>query len=152
MDDPGQGKSSFSYPTEVSMFSQVLSNFNVWALTLLRIVTGFLFWQHGARKMFGLLGGETVDFLTLRWFAGLLEFFGGILIGVGLFTRPVAFLLSGEMAFAYFISHFPRGFWPIENNGELSILFCFIYLYLATVGGGKLALDSLVFSKDSSEE
>ena len=134
------------------MFSRVFGRFDVWALTLLRIVTGFLFWQHGARKLFGLLGGETVDFLTLRWFAGVLEFFGGLAVGVGLFTVPVAFLLSGEMAFAYFISHAPGGFWPIQNNGERAILFCFIFLYLATVGGGRLTLDGLFFSRDSGEE
>ena len=105
------------------MFSRVFGKFDVWALTLLRVVTGFLFWQHGAGKLFGLLGGDTVEFLTLRWFAGVLEFFGGLAVGVGLFTVPVAFLLSGEMAFAYFISHAPGGFWPIQNNGERAILF-----------------------------
>ena len=134
------------------MFSRVFGRFDVWTLTLLRIVTGFLFCQHGAQKLFGLLGGETVDFLTLRWFAGVLEFFGGLAVGVGMFTSPVAFLLSGEMAFAYFISHAPQGFWPVQNNGERAILFCFIFLYLATVGGGRLTLDGLFFSKDSGEE
>ncbi len=134
------------------MFSRVFGRFDVWALTLLRVVTGFLFWQHGAGKLFGLLGGDTVEFLTLRWFAGVLEFFGGLAVGVGLFTVPVAFLLSGEMAFAYFISHAPGGFWPIQNNGERAILFCFIFLYLATVGGGRLTLDGLFFSRDSGEE
>ena len=134
------------------MFSRVFGRFDVWALTLLRVVTGFLFWQHGAGKLFGLLGGDTVEFLTLRWFAGVLEFFGGLAVGVGLFTVPVAFLLSGEMAFAYFISHAPGGFWPIQNNGERAILFCFIFFYLATVGGGRLTLDGLFFSRDSGEE
>ena len=71
------------------MFSRVFGRFDVWALTLLRIVTGFLFWQHGARKLFGLLGGETVDFLTLRWFAGVLEFFGGLAVGVSILHRYI---------------------------------------------------------------
>ncbi|MBI4455255.1 MAG: DoxX family protein [Acidobacteria bacterium] len=131
------------------MFTQVLSKWNVVALTLLRIVTGFLFWQHGAQKMFGVLGGRAVEFPQLVWFAGVLEFYGGIAIALGLFTRPVAFVLAGEMACAYFISHFPRGFWPIQNQGERAALFCFIYLLLATTGGGRLELSSLFAKKRS---
>ncbi len=102
------------------MFMKILDSYHVWALTLLRIVTAFLFWQHGLQKLFGVLEREAVQFPHLLWFAGVLEFFGPIFVGFGLFTRPVAFLLSGEMAFAYFINHFPRGFWPVLNQGDIA--------------------------------
>ena len=126
---------------------QLLKGPKVWALTLLRIVTAFVFWEHGLQKLFGLLGREAVSFPSLMWFAGVCEFFGPLFIGFGLFTRPVAFLLSGEMAVAYFLDHFSRGFWPILNGGERAILFCFIYLFVATAGPGRLALDNLLFKK-----
>jgi putative oxidoreductase len=76
------------------------------------------------------------------WFAGFLETFGGLLLLVGLFTRPVAFLLSGEMAFAYFIGHAPQGFWPVLNQGHPAVLFCFLFLYLSAAGGGPWSLDA----------
>ena len=114
------------------------------ALSLLRAVAGFLFLQHGAQKLFGALGGEAVELATLRGLAGVLEFFGGLLIMAGLFTRPVAFLLSGQMAVAYFMAHAPQGFWPIINRGELSALYSFLFLYLAAVGGGDYSLDRLL--------
>ena len=79
--------------------------------------------------------------------AGMLEFFGGLLLLLGLFTRPVAFLLAGEMAVAYFTAHFPRGFWPLANNGEAAVLFCFAYLYLSAAGGGPISLDRLLRRK-----
>ena len=134
------------------MLMKILDSFHVWTLTLLRIVTAFLFWQHGLQKLFGVLEREAVQFPQLLWFAGVLEFFGPIFVGFGLFTRPVAFLLSGEMAFAYFINHFPRGFWPVLNQGERAILFCFIYLLLATAGPGKLALDNLLFGRSAEAD
>ena len=122
------------------------------ALTLLRVMTAFLFWQFGVRKLFGWLGGRAVEGFSLRLVAGVLEAFGGPLIALGAFTRPLAFLLSGEMAFAYWMSHFPRGtgFWPIENGGEASVLFCFIYLFLVTAGPGPLSLDGLFAKKKSA--
>jgi len=134
------------------MFMKILDSCHVWALTVLRMVTAFLFWQHGAQKLFGWFESGPVDFLELRWFAGVLEFFGPLFIGFGLFTRPVAFLLSGEMAFAYFLNHFPRGFWPVLNQGERALLFCFIYLLLATAGPGKLALDNLLFRRSAEAD
>ena len=134
------------------MFMKILDSCHVWALTFLRIVTAFLFWQHGLQKLFGVLEREAVQFPQLLWFAGVLEFFGPIFVGFGLFTRPVAFLLSGEMAFAYFFNHFPRGFWPVLNQGERAILFCFIYLLLATAGPGKLALDNLLFRRSAEAD
>jgi len=116
----------------------------------LRVVTGLLFMQHGVQKMFGLLidpsrgpwTGAPAMFSQF-WFAGVLEVFGGALIVLGLFTRPVAFLLSGEMAVAYFQAHFPRSFWPILNGGEAVVLFCFIYLHLFAVGAGPWSIDAL---------
>ncbi len=134
------------------MFMKILDSFHVWALTLLRIVTAFLFWQHGAQKLFGWFESGPVDFLELRWFAGVLEFFGSLFIGFGLFTRPVAFLLAGEMACAYFLSHFPRGYWPVPNGGERAVLYCFIYLLLVANGPGRLALDNLLFRKIEEPE
>ena len=110
--------------------------------SLLRIVAGLLFAQHGAQKLFGWFGGDQVaNVASMMGIAGVLEFFGGILIILGLFTRPVAFLLSGEMAAAYFMAHFPRGFWPISNGGEAAVLYCFIFLYFAATGAGRLSLD-----------
>ena len=117
------------------------------AHNLLRIVTGLMFWQHGARKLFGWLTENPPVESWFAWpmgFAGILEFFGGILIMLGLFTRPVAFLLCGQMAVAYFWRHLPRGFWPIENGGEPAVLFCFIFLYLWTVGAGRWSLDGML--------
>jgi putative oxidoreductase len=112
---------------------------------LLRLVTGLMFWQHGAQKLFGWLDGRQVQDLTsLMGLAGVLEFFGGLLIILGLFTRPVAFILSGEMAFAYFMSHAPRALWPIQNRGEAAVLFCFIFLLFAAHGAGRYSLDSLI--------
>lgn len=117
-------------------------------LSLLRIVGGFLFWQHGAQKLFGWFGGDTVELMSLMGLAGVLEFFGGVLIVLGLFTRPVAFVLSGEMATAYFMAHFPRAFMPIENGGEAAAFFCFLFLFLAAAGGGPYALDALMRGSD----
>jgi len=119
------------------------------ALSLLRIVAGFSFSLHGFQKLFGALGGlggegGTAAFGSLIWFAGVLECFGGLLILLGLLTRPVAFLLCGQMAVAYFTSHSPRGFWPLLNGGELAVLYCFIFLYLTIAGPGCFSLDHLI--------
>jgi putative oxidoreductase len=120
------------------------------AHSLLRVVTGALFMQHGLQKLFGLLvspdrpwHGAPPTFSQL-WFAGVLEVFGGALIALGLLARPVAFLLSGEMAVAYFQVHFRRSFWPILNGGEVVVLYCFIYLYLFASGAGPYSLDALL--------
>jgi len=119
-------------------------NWQGYARSIMRIVIGFLFTQHGCQKLFGMfggLGGHAAPMWSELWVAGVLETFGGALIVLGLFTRPVAFLLCGEMAAAFFRQHFPRGFWPIRNGGELAVLYCFVYLYLAAAGGGPLSLD-----------
>lgn len=120
-------------------------------LSVLRIITGFLLVAHGAQKLFGFKapppppGTPPMQFslLSLMGVAGVLEFFGGLLILLGLFTRPTAFILSGLMAVAYFMAHAPGGFWPIENHGELAVLYCFVFLYLAAAGGGEWSIDSL---------
>ena len=114
--------------------------------SLLRIVAAFLFIAPGTTILFAFptgmpRGGTAVPF-TQVWFGGVLEAFGGALLLVGLFTRPVAFLLAGEMAVAYFQFHAPRGFWPILNDGTPAVLFCFVWLYLSAAGGGPWSLDA----------
>ena len=121
---------------------------STWAsrlLSVLRIVAAFLFMAHGAQKLFAVLGrDEAVELASRMGLAGALEFFGGGLLLIGLFTRPVAFVLAGQMAFAYWLAHAPRGFWPIQNGGELAALYCFLYLYISANGGGKLSVDGLL--------
>ena len=127
-----------------------LARFKDHTLTALRIMAGFMFMLHGAQKLFGFLlreGGSTAELFSLTGFAGVLEFFGVLAILLGLFTQPVAFVLSGQMAVAYFMAHFPRSFWPIENRGELAVLYCFVFLFLATSGGGKCSLDQPIRKK-----
>ena len=112
-------------------------------LSVLRIVTAFLFVEHGTQKWlaFPVPRSSPTVFWSLSGAAGLLELVGGLLLLFGLFTRPVAFVLSGLMAFAYFIAHAPQGFWLIVNRGELAVLYCFVFLYLAIAGGGPWSLD-----------
>jgi putative oxidoreductase len=113
------------------------------AYAALRIVAGFLFTFHGVQKIFGLVGGTAVEPMSRFGAAGFIELIGGVLIAVGLFTSPAAFIASGEMAFAYFLAHQPKGTWPIQNAGELAVLYCFLFLYIATRGGGLASIDSL---------
>ena len=118
-------------------------------LSVLRMMTGFLFITHGMQKLFAFPVAqpqEPIALGSLLGVAGLLEFTGGLLILVGLFTRPVAFVLSGEMAVAYFLRHAPKGFWPALNGGELAVLYCFLFLFLAAAGAGAWSLDSVLRS------
>ena len=108
---------------------------------LMRIVFGFLFIFHGLQKMFGLFGGRVAELVSLRGLAGVIEIVAGSLIMFGWFTRPAAFIASGEMAVAYFLSHQPSGLWPIQNRGELAALYCFAFLYIAARGAGPLSID-----------
>jgi len=128
----------------------LLDRYRVVAGTLLRVVPALLLMQHGAQKLFGVLGGAggsggTVPLGSLLGLGGVLEFFVAALVVLGLFTRPAAFLLAGEMAVAYFIGHAPKGFWPIQNGGEPAILNCFVFFFIAAAGAGPVSADALVF-------
>jgi putative oxidoreductase len=113
--------------------------FEPYAYALLRIVAGFLFLLHGLQK-FGLLGSPMVPLASIRGAAAVIETIGGLLIMIGFATSPVAFICSGEMAYAYFTAHQPRGTWPLQNGGEPAALFAFIFLYISTRGGGKFSI------------
>src|SRR4051812_39612976 len=112
----------------------------LWAprvLSILRIVTALIFLEHGTQKLFGFPPHpKPPEVLTTSWMAAVFETIGSPLLAVGLFTRPVAFILSGEMAFAYFIAHASRGFFPVLNGGDAAILYCFVFLYLVFAGPG----------------
>lgn len=128
----------------------IVSRWRSWApqqLSILRIVAAFLFIQFGTAKWFAfpaavMPGGGTAAAGSLAWFAAVLEVVGGGLLLLGLFTRPVAFILAGEMAVAYFIGHAPQGFWPVLNQGHPAILFCFVFLYFSAAGPGPWSLDA----------
>lgn len=114
-------------------------------LSVLRIIVAFLFMAHGTSKLFHYPGDMGhVALFSLIGVAGILEVFGGALVLIGLFTRPVAFILSGEMAVAYFMAHAPHGFWPFLNHGEAAVYYCFTFLYFAAAGGGAWALDRFI--------
>jgi putative oxidoreductase len=131
--------------------SKLTERWSVWApylLSVLRMVAAFLFMQYGATKLFGypaaiMTGGRTAPLASLFGIAGALETAGGALLLVGLFTRPVAFLLSGEMAVAYFTGHAGQGFWPVLNGGVPAILFAFVWIYISAVGAGPWSIDAL---------
>jgi len=122
-----------------------LDPYQPYVLSLLRFVVGLLYLQHGTAKIFNFPPANDMPaYPKPEWFAGRIELVGSVLIIIGLFTRPVAFILSGEMAFAYFMSHRPRGFFPLLNGGEPAVLFCFVFLYLVFAGGGPLSLDAMM--------
>jgi putative oxidoreductase len=123
-----------------STFSRVVPHL----LSVLRIVAAFLFIAHGTQKLFGFpAAGPRFALFSMLGAAGIVETVGGLLMLLGLFTRPVAFILSGEMAVAYFMQHAPRGIWPIVNGGELAALYSFLWLYFATAGPGPWSVDGL---------
>ena len=119
------------------------------AVFLLRVVSGLMFLQAGGVKLFDWFGGVPAQFgghptmMSQMWIGGVLELYGGAAILLGLFTQPVAFILSGEMAVAYFQFHQPKGFWPLQNHGEPAVLLCFIFLFFAAHGAGIWSLDAL---------
>jgi putative oxidoreductase len=130
--------------------SSLGAKWSAWAPQLqsvLRIVAAVMFIQAGTVKLFGwpmaMPDGGTPPMLSQIWIGAVLELVGGALLIVGLFTRPVAFILSGEMAVAYFQFHAPNGFWPVVNQGQPAVLYCFIWLYLSAAGGGPWSLDAL---------
>jgi putative oxidoreductase len=119
-------------------------------LSVLRIAVALLFIEHGGEKLFSFSPAQQAvpgSLSTLIWVAAVLEFFGGLLILFGLFTRPVAFLLSGEMAVAYFLVHASQGFFPLQNRGELAALYSFVFLFLAVAGGGTWSVDNLLWRR-----
>lgn len=125
------------------------SSLSPYLLSLLRIIAAFLFVLYGTMKLFAIPaalmpGGGTAPLASLAGFAGALELVGGALLLLGLFTRPVAFLLSGEMAVAYFMGHAPQGFWPILNGGVPAVIFAFVWLYISAAGPGPLSLDAML--------
>ena len=126
---------------------RVLGRFAGEIYSFLRIVAGFLFACHGAQKLLGALGGHQVPLASQFGLAGIIELVGGTLIAIGLFASPVAFVASGEMAFAYFQVHAPKSFWPILNGGEPAVLYCFLWLYVAARGSGPLSVDRLIRRK-----
>ena len=124
------------------------SFYAVWTpriLGILRIITGLLFLQHGTAKLFGvphIAMFDGLQLISLMGLAGMLELVGGLLVLIGLFTRPTAFVLSGMMAVAYFMAHAPKGLLPILNQGELAVMYCFVFLYFAVAGAGAFSIDA----------
>ncbi|SYZ73625.1 conserved membrane hypothetical protein [Candidatus Zixiibacteriota bacterium] len=127
--------------------SGFLQGWDPQVLSILRIMAGFLLLFHGTMKLFNFPASTPpmqIELFSLMGLAGVLEAFGGFLLFLGLFTRPVAFILCGEMAVAYFKAHAPQGFLPIINHGELAVIYCFVFLYLTFAGGGPWSLDSVL--------
>lgn len=123
---------------------RVLASFAPYAYAIMRIFVGLLFFCHGAQKVFGWfggMGGQTAPLTSLFGVAGIIELVLGFLITIGFLTSYAAFIASGEMAVAYFMAHYPKSFWPIENEGEPAVLFCFVFLYMATQGAGIWSVD-----------
>jgi putative oxidoreductase len=121
---------------------QAATRYAPYILSILRIVAALIFIEHGTGKMFGWPSGNPVPTMSLYWYAACIEIVGGILLLIGLFSRPAAFIMSGEMAFAYFMSHSPKALYPLINGGDAAILFCFVFLYIAFAGPGPLSVDA----------
>src|SRR6266850_1328435 len=134
-----------SHATEATSMDSFCQTWSPRVLSVLRIMTALLFLQHGTAKYLGfppVAAFDDLQFLSLLGASGVLELVGGVLMLIGLFTRPVAFILSGFMAVAYFLAHAPQGFYPMLNQGELAVLYCFVFLYLSVAGGGAWSLDA----------
>ncbi len=133
------------------MGTNLFEAYNDIAHGLMRIVVGFLFMTHGGQKLFAWFGADAPrELFSPHGVAGVLEFFGGGLVMLGVFTGPIAFVLAGEMAVAYFWRHVPRGFWPWGNGGELAALYSFVFLFLATAGGGRFRLDAFLEKRNGT--
>ncbi len=129
-----------------------LQQYSPYMLSIVRIVVALMFFSHGLSKIVGFPGAQVEFALTLHWFSGVIEFAGGALLALGVFSRSAAFIMSGEMAFAYFLSHAPRGFFPQLNGGDASILYCFIFFYFVFAGPGPWSVDALHKSKPRSAQ
>ena len=131
-----------------------LSTWGPRLLSLMRIILAFMFAAHGSQKLFNLPPGKmpSPELFSIVGLAGVLEFGGGVLLLIGLFTRPVAFLLSGTMAVAYFMAHAPQGFLPIVNGGELAVTYCWVFLYLSAAGGGPWSVDALLARRPQTDD
>ena len=142
---------SISLAVPASARATVFDRLQPYALSVLRIMAGLLFCEHGLSKQFGFPPhGAMPPFLALEWFAGCIELTGGTLVALGLLTRPAAFLMSGEMAIGYFLDHAPHSFFPLLNGGDAAVLYCFVFLYFVFAGAGPLSLDALVWGKRRS--
>jgi putative oxidoreductase len=131
----------------MTAFYARLDQVSPYVLSILRIITGLLFLQHGLQKYFAFPSAGP-HMRPLLYLQGIIEIAGGVLLAGGLYTRIVAFILSGDMAFAYFIAHFPRSFYPAVNGGDLAVLYCFVFLYIFFAGGGPWSLDRVVLRQD----
>jgi putative oxidoreductase len=124
-----------------------LSRYSDILYAVMRLLVGILFACHGVQKLFGMLGGESQVSNPMLLVAGIIEFVGGGLVAIGLWAGYAAFIASGQMAVAYFIAHAPRGFWPILNKGEPAVLYCFVFLYIASRGSGALSVEAATKKK-----
>jgi putative oxidoreductase len=132
-----------SSASQTATLSPATARYAPYVLSVVRIVVALLFFEHGSSRMIGFPTQALEPLFTLHWFAGAIEFTGGALVALGLFTRAAAFIMSGEMAFAYFLSHAPHGFFPIVNRGDSAILYCLFFFYIAVARAGPWSLDAL---------
>jgi len=137
---------------ETSALAARLERASPYVLSILRIMAALLFLQHGLSKFFGFPARTMAapGLFDIEWFAALIEFGGGILLTLGLFTRPIALIMSGEMVIGCFLAHAPHGFYPYLNHGELAVLYCFVFLYFIFAGAGPLSLDALLWKRKRS--
>ena len=147
-DAPTTFAASANIPATTSGPAAAFERYRPYVLSILRIMVGLLFLEHGLSKVFGFPPhGHIPVFPDMEWFAGRIELVGGSLVALGLFTRPAAFIVSGEMAIGYFLYDAPRGFFPLLNRGDSVVLYCFVFLYLVFAGAGPLSLDALLWRK-----
>jgi len=140
--------SSPATPSSAAPLISTLDRLAPYVLSILRIMAALLFLQHGLSKFFGFPRAmEAPALFDLEWFAALIEFGGGVLLTLGLFSRAVAFIMSGEMAIGYFLFHAPKSFYPYLNQGEAAILYCFVFLYVLFAGPGPWSIDALLWRK-----
>jgi putative oxidoreductase len=142
---------SANVPATVPVRATALDRWQPTVLSVLRVVAGLLFCEHGLSKLFGVPPhGQMPGFMQLEWFAGVIEFTGGALVALGLFTRAAALLMSGEMAIGYFLYHAPKSFFPLLNGGDAAVLYCFVFLYFVFAGAGPWSVDALLWRKRRS--